>query len=138
MRAIAIATIVLCLLGVAGALNGAMDALQFHGAAKCFENKRFWDPSVSWENKWANDSGGVKVGEERFWGSSTVFVFATDGWHLLKTLMLLCFFAAIVAAAYLPIGNTMLNGGWFYWSLTFCTCYLAFVAGFHFTYSLIF
>jgi hypothetical protein len=33
----------------------------------------------SWRNKWKN---GYPADGERFWGSSTIFVWLTDGWHL--------------------------------------------------------
>lgn len=53
---------------------------------------QFWNPVFSWLNKWGKND----TTKERFWGSSTVFVFLTDGWHLCKFIMLNCVF--IIAA----------------------------------------
>jgi hypothetical protein len=44
-------------------------------------NQLFWDPRESWKNKWKED-----LKTERFLGSSTIFVFTTDAWHLFKFL----------------------------------------------------
>lgn len=39
----------------------------------------------AWKNKWKLDADGeAKVGQERFFGSSTVFVFTTDLFHFCK------------------------------------------------------
>lgn len=54
---------------------------------------RFWDNRIAWTNKWRN---GDPVQGERFWGSSHVFVFLMDGWHVVKTLWLLHLVLAIV------------------------------------------
>jgi hypothetical protein len=62
---------------LAGCFEGIMDHLQFHFD----KNNYFWNPSLSWKNKWKN---GDKSQGERFFLSSTVFVFTTDGWHLMK------------------------------------------------------
>ena len=54
--------------------NARMDVSAIDG----FENP-WWNKSQSWENKWKN--GDPEQGE-RFFLSSTVLVFLTDGWHL--------------------------------------------------------
>lgn len=83
----------------AGLSNGVMDSLQFHYPATVFSNvqrfdPQFWNPAESWKNKYKNRD--VKQGEA-FKGSSTVFVFVTDGWHLVKFLMLKFLFLGVVA-----------------------------------------
>lgn len=45
--------------------------------------KTYFVRELSWQNKWKN---GKKELGEAFWGSSTFFVWLTDGWHLLKFL----------------------------------------------------
>ncbi|MBX2927008.1 MAG: hypothetical protein KF852_04170 [Saprospiraceae bacterium] len=45
-------------------------------------NSSFWNPDESWKNKWRN--GDPEQGE-RFLGSSTVFAWSTDAYHLLRT-----------------------------------------------------
>ena len=88
------------LMFAAGFFNAAMDTLTFHYSGSVFEelNADFWHPTKSWVNKWKLDSeGNPIVGTERFLGSSTIFVKFTDAWHLLQSLMLLCFFFAAVS-----------------------------------------
>lgn len=74
---IALLILIPCLLIVSGMMKGIADEIQR-------------DPDYrenGWKTKWSlNDNGTVKVmdGEmvERFPGSSTVFVWLTDKWHL--------------------------------------------------------
>jgi len=74
--------------------------LVFAGIAKAFldlssENlliSEFWDKGYGWKYKWKN--GNPALGE-RFLGSSTIFVFVTDGWHLLQFLMLRFFYLSV-------------------------------------------
>ena len=51
----------------------------------------FLDHRKSWPRKWKT---GTR--EERFPGSSTVFDFLTDGWHLAQALMIACFLLGVV------------------------------------------
>ena len=44
-------------------------------------NRKYFDPSVSWKNKYKN--GNPNCGE-RFFGSTTFLVWLTDFWHLMK------------------------------------------------------
>jgi len=69
---------------IAAACEAVMDKLQFHYHKSIFPdatrfNQLFWNPNESWKNKWAEDGK-----TERFPGSSTIFVFTTDAWHLYK------------------------------------------------------
>ena len=70
---------------VAAAVSEAiMDKIQFHYDRSIFSNPKlkqtFWNPTKSWVNKWKDDSAK----EEKFLGSSSIFVFTTDAWHLFK------------------------------------------------------
>jgi hypothetical protein len=60
-----------------------MDKIQFHYDNSIFSNEKynqlFWNPTESWKNKWKDD-----LKTEKFLGSSTIFVFTTDAWHLFK------------------------------------------------------
>lgn len=60
-----------------------MDKIQFHFEKSIFSkegyNQLFWDPTESWKNKWKDD-----LKTEKFLGSSSIFVFTTDAWHLFK------------------------------------------------------
>lgn len=67
-----------------GISESIMDKLNFHFEKSIFSNKDkykqiFWNPIESWKNKWKDD-----LKTERFIGSSTLFVFTTDAWHLFK------------------------------------------------------
>ncbi len=73
---------------VSGMLDGTTESLSFHynnGFKVHFPkiNNQFWDPSVSWQNKYTN--GNPDLGA-KFPGSTTVFVCTTDGYHLLRAL----------------------------------------------------
>jgi hypothetical protein len=68
-----------------------MDTLVFSFPSSKFKNLHAWNPVVSWRNKWKN--GDPRQGE-RFLGSSTVFVFLTDAWHLSQFFFLNSLFAA--------------------------------------------
>jgi hypothetical protein len=86
MKLIIIATLV-----IASALcNGICDTLQFHYTNSRYAqmNERFWNPKMSWVNKYKHDEEGnlVKPLQPKFLGSTTWFVFTTDAWHLFKTL----------------------------------------------------
>ena len=59
-------------------------------------NPGWWNPAVSWENKWKIDAdGSVMTGFDRFPGSSTVFVFVTDGYHATRAADHLFLYAGI-------------------------------------------
>ena len=68
---------------LAGVAEAVMDILQFKFMESVFKNKNqmFWNPQLSWQNKWKD--GCPKFGP-KFFGSTTVFVFVTDAWHLFK------------------------------------------------------
>jgi hypothetical protein len=69
-----------------GISESIMDKIQFHFSKSIFskfKNQLFWDPSISWRNKYKN--GDPKQGS-KFWGSTTYFVFVTDAWHFFKFL----------------------------------------------------
>lgn len=69
---------------LSGFSEGIMDWLQFRlinlPNHKLYNNK-FWFPPISCNNKWKN---GDKSQGEKFFLSSTILVFLTDGWHLMK------------------------------------------------------
>ena len=51
-------------------------------------NSKYWQKSESSVNKWKNFD---KSKGEAFFGSSTVFVFLTDGWHLMDIIKILSY-----------------------------------------------
>lgn len=81
---------------IAGIGKAVMDTLQFHFSSSVFKKLKgnyFWDPSISWKNKYKNKD--PKQGEA-FPGSTTIFVFVTDAWHFFQFLFLRFIFAAMV------------------------------------------
>lgn len=87
---------------LAGVCKAIMDTLQFHYDESIFEspNDNYWDASLSWSRKY---KGREKKNGEAFWGSTTIFVFLTDGWHLFQSLFLGFIFLSVVT--YNPILN---------------------------------
>jgi hypothetical protein len=76
--------IILTFLSLVGFFEAVMDKIQFHynkSIFRNFKNQQFWNPKISWKNKWKN---GDKNNGEKFPFSSTIFVFTTDAWHLGK------------------------------------------------------
>lgn len=99
----------LCVI-LAGVCKAIKDTLQFHFYSSIFDkcNHQFWNPDISWKNKYKDG----EIGVPKFWGSTTIFVWMTDAWHLfdmLGTLFLFfaCFFAVLCSfkawAIYLSI-----------------------------------
>ena len=71
----------------AGICDGLSQTLYAHYGA--FENRfpnandQYWNPYVSWTNKYANNDPNLG---EKFPGSTTLFVFTTDAYHLFRTI----------------------------------------------------
>lgn len=125
---------------LAGFLNGIMDTLQFHYSSSIFSKKSkqsFWDPSISWRNKYKNQDPNQGP---RFPGSTTIFVFTTDAWHLFKAFMLACLRTSVVLAgsSFLVIiqGNPTHN--LIAWFVVWIGLGIVFSASFHLSYSVIF
>jgi|TARA_S200002703_G_scaffold19873_1_gene16133 hypothetical protein len=73
-------------ISLSGICESIMDKLNFHYGCSIFgRNKKtfpelFWNSEVSWKNKYKCGD----IGTPKFLGSTTIFVFCTDGWHLFK------------------------------------------------------
>ena len=104
---------------IAGALNAIMDKIAFAFNSSIFKdlNPRFWDVKQSWKNQWKwplqpYDSWyyfGLYTPryKENFPYSNTFLVWATDAWHLTKSIMLGLIMLGIVL--YNPIFNTLID-----------------------------
>ena len=84
-------TIAIILIIIAAVAKAVMDTIakgQWSG---------WWNKDESWRWKWDYGyylhTGGFK---ERFPGSTTIFVFLTDGWHLFQFIFLNCLIAGII------------------------------------------
>jgi hypothetical protein len=98
----------LLIIFISGFSEGLMDLLQFHyhsSIIKNFKNNIFWDPSISWKNKYKN--GDPNYGE-KFLFSTTLFVSLTDGWHLFKLIKNISIFIGASAIGYLSKDLIML------------------------------
>lgn len=72
---------------VSGMLDGTIESINWHYQqgfkTRCPKaNDQFWDPNKSWTNKYKN---GNSLEGPKFKGSTTVFAFTTDAYHLLRT-----------------------------------------------------
>lgn len=74
--------------------KAVQDTLSFHFHTSIFKHwdRQFWSPDLSWANKYQD----VISLKPRFFGSTTVFSFVTDGWHLAQFFFLFFLFGAIV------------------------------------------
>ena len=63
-----------------------------------------WTNPLSWQNKWKN---GDYLQGEKFWGSSTIFVWTTDLWHFAKLFMLIILCSSIIT--YTPFINVWVD-----------------------------
>ena len=90
--------------GIAGLCEAIMDTLQFHYESSifyCFKKKYFWDPKISWYNKYKNKD---PLAGPRFPGSTTLFVGLTDGWHFFKLLRNLFIVIGVFILLYAIVG----------------------------------
>ena len=111
-----------------GSSIGLMDHLQFHYQEGQFSSEQFWNPEISWRNKYKE--GNPDLGPAYF-GSTTFLAWTTDGWHLTKTIG---FSILQLLIAFL----LMRKQKWYYLILTFIIIKLVFVSGFHLVYTIIF
>jgi hypothetical protein len=66
-----------------GAISGSADGVNQNLAHwRWGRGKPFWDVKTSWKNKYKDFDGGNT--DARFWGSKTLFVAFTDGYHLTR------------------------------------------------------
>jgi hypothetical protein len=84
-------------LSLAALSNAGMDTLTHHYdnsfAAYYKLERQFWDPAISWKNKYvAGDPTKQKVKMSLLFISINKPSFLTDGWHLLKAFMLMFIF----------------------------------------------
>lgn len=80
----------------AAGLNAAMDMNynQYDFSVFRYWNPEYWNPNVSYKNKYKDPSDLSKG--EKFFGSTTFLVFLTDSWHLFKMLFLSTLFLSVI------------------------------------------
>jgi len=117
---------------VSGAADGVREITQFkyqkfktvHPSA----NELFWNPQVSWKNKWKN--GDINQGE-KFPFSSTVLVATTDAYHALRTIDRSMLYGAIIV-------NLGQKQKWYWYFIDFVFITLTRNIGFNATYRFIY
>ena len=122
-----------------------MDTLQFHYSQSVFkksENQLFWNPDLSWENKYKRDGEGslIRPLTPKFFGSTTFLVFATDAWHLLKELKTAIWRTLVIlfaAAAFRGFRRRRRVGQWYFVAGVWLAAWLAQSLGFHLLYTYI-
>jgi len=85
---------------VAAISKAVMDKIQFHYNNSIFNDKvkfkeMFWNPKISWKNKWKFNEETREL-EERFSFSSTILVGFTDAWHRFQSILYCLVFGVIV------------------------------------------
>ena len=99
MISLIIGILTVCIAGISKAI---MDKLQFHYHKSIFKfnpvkfNQQFWDPLISWQNKYKADS----MTEPKFYGSTTFLVALTDAWHLFQMIMIFTLFMGVAITSY--------------------------------------
>ncbi len=149
MRAIAIAILAIALTTAAGQTVGAylkrnalsLSAMTLAGAADgltevirydypAFKNRfpnandQFWQPELSWRNKWKD---GDPANGPAYFGSTTILVWTTDGYHLSRTLQK----SFICAAIAFKIGDRKQK--WYLYLIDFAAHSAAYSIGFNAT-----
>jgi hypothetical protein len=107
------------LLALAGLFDACRDKVQFHFGKSVFKgiNDQFFDPAISWRNKYKN---GDPSRGEAFPLAKGALVFLSDGWHLFKYL----FNASLIVGAYLlPHTWYWPVIGWLVYSTVFSVCF---------------
>lgn len=97
--------LVLCfiLLFLAGISDAVQDTLVHHYSTSIFPQNQqettlgagpnFWNPELSWKNKYKDWDGGIRT--PRFPLATTALVFLTDAWHLFQFLTFTLYQAAM-------------------------------------------
>ena len=115
-----------------GAFDGTAETLKFgyNRFDKVFPgaNPQFWNPQISYLNKYkdADPNKGA-----RYFGSTTFLAWSTDGYHAMRTARNACITTAIVS-------HRKKKKKWYKHVINGVAHLLAYQAGFHFTYSLIY
>jgi hypothetical protein len=90
---------------LAAIADAVMDKISFHYDKSIFikspdtiDHKYFWDPSISWRNKY---KGRIKRNGAKFLGSTTIFVMFTDAFHLFQAVMNFFIIVTVITGLYL-------------------------------------
>lgn len=117
----------------AGCFDGLTEVLRYDYPAfkKTFPkaSNEFWDPAISWKNKWKDNNPN---NGPAFLGSTTIFVWTTDGYHLSRSLQK----AFICSALVFKIGDRKQK--WYMYFIDFAAFSIAYSIGFNLTLHVLF
>ena len=84
------------LIALASFCNAIMDVVSFHYDESVFSrfNRKFWDASISWKNKYVDWDKGNKE-RKKIFGIRLAPAF-TDSWHFFKSLMIVLIVLSVV------------------------------------------
>lgn len=122
----------LCL--VAGAADGYNQAILFHyDTWKDYHpnaNDQYWNPYISWENKYKDASNGDF--SPAYFGSKTFLVFTTDAYHMTRMIDHTSMLTAVV------LSGVTNRDEWWWYVVDFVKYFIARSIGFAITYKLIY
>jgi len=115
---------------MAGAVDGLNQVIshQYPRFKKAFPNAndRYWSPGISFMNKYKNRDPAQG---EKFWGSSTIFVFTTDAYHLTR------FTEHLLLAGAVSVKITQEKKKWYWYLAEMAGYWMVNRAGFALTYN---
>ena len=118
----------------AGMCEGGAETLKFHFYKVKQKypnvNEHYWNPDVSWTNKYKN---GDPTQGPKYFGSTTFLAWTTDGYHLLRTQRNGLFISTLVLKLSLNEKKKLHS-----YIINAIIHTLAYQAGFHTTYTLMF
>lgn len=125
--------LILFLIFVAGMSKGVSDTLQFHYEKSVFaalkSQEQYWNPAISWKNKYKDYDNGQQG--EAYLFSRSLLVWLTDAWHLAQTIQTLAWALAVALAIRLGYKNASVRPYTLGQSIYFFVLtYVAFYAGF--------
>jgi hypothetical protein len=117
--------IIIALLLVSAVSKAVMDSISHGFSQSIFSNLNplFWDPKVSWKNKWKYENRYVKL------IMSTWLVMFTDAWHLFQFLAYKSIILAIALSTVISLPEFV---NWVMWAVILAIMHQSF---FHFFYS---
>jgi hypothetical protein len=115
---------------LSGAFDGTAEAIKFHYPKidqKLNLNDAFWNPAVSWKNKYKNQDPAQGPA---YFGSTTFLCWTTDGYHLMRMGRNISMMTAIT----IKLGDKQ---KWYVYIIQGIIYYVAYTTGFNISYELL-
>lgn len=121
---------------LSGAADGVSQALLFHydqgwKPVHPKANDQFWDPDISWKNKYKDWDNGDK--RARFPLSKTAFVSLTDGYHFTRMLN-----TKLLGASITYNFSSPRRDKWYWYAVETMVIFAIRAIGFHITYTFVY